>query len=543
MNTELLLVPGGIGIFLLGMTLLTDGLRGMAGGSLRRMLARFTKTPLSGAGVGALTTAIVQSSSATTVAAVGFVAAGLLSFPQALGIVFGANVGTTLTGWLVAILGFKLSLGQIVLPLVLVGVLLRIFATGRLRHIGLALAGFSLLFIGISAMQDGMASFKGVVTPASFPDDTLTGRLLLVLLGIVITVVTQSSSAGVAAALVALDAGAISFAQGAAMVIGMDVGTTFTAALATVGGSTAARQTGFAHVIYNVLTGVMAFAMLVPVTVLADAFIKSGTGGDAQIALVAFHTFFNAIGVLLVVPFARPFAALIVRLVPERGPQLTSRLDERLLSDPASAIEASVATIADISRLQLQIIADLTAFPGVERDIQTRMATVDDALRLAGQYVEQIRTQPDQAAAYARHLAVVHALDHMIRLSHRCTQTDRITELKSEHRLRRLSAILQGSTLAYIKEHDLEGAEARFDRLRTLLRDQRRLYRHRMVTQTARQKIDAETLLRRLDSVRWLHRTSYHVWRILHHRRIAQDDAITLPSPSDEEAMLEVELD
>lgn len=118
MNTDLLLFVGGIGLFLLGMILLTQGLKGLAGGAMRRLLARFTKTPLTGAVTGALSTAVIQSSSATTVTAVGFVAAGLLTFPQALGIIFGANIGTTITGWIVAVLGFKLHLGQIVLPLV-----------------------------------------------------------------------------------------------------------------------------------------------------------------------------------------------------------------------------------------------------------------------------------------------------------------------------------------------------------------------------------------------------------------------------------------
>ena len=139
-----------------------------------------------------------------------------------------------------------------------------------MAHIGTALAGFSLLFVGIDMMQDGMGAFQGLVTPDRFPPDTLSGRLQLVLLGVLVTVVTQSSSAGVAAALAAIASGAITLPQAAAMVIGMDIGTTFTAALATVGGSTAARQTGFAHVIYNVLTGVMAFVLLGPFIALME---------------------------------------------------------------------------------------------------------------------------------------------------------------------------------------------------------------------------------------------------------------------------------
>ena len=235
---------GGVGLFLIGMLLLTDGLKALAGGRMRDLLAGFTSTPLSGVATGAVTTAVIQSSSATTVAAVGFVASGLLTFPQAIGIIFGANIGTTATGWLVAILGFKLDLGQVALPFVFLAAFLRIAFRGRVALAGQALAGFCLIFVGIEYMKDGLDAFEGIVTPTDFPSDTTLGRLELVAIGALITVVTQSSSAGVAAALAALGAGAINFPQAATLVIGMNVGTTFTAVLATVGGGTMARCTG-----------------------------------------------------------------------------------------------------------------------------------------------------------------------------------------------------------------------------------------------------------------------------------------------------------
>ncbi|MFD0979860.1 Na/Pi cotransporter family protein [Tropicimonas aquimaris] len=300
-------------MFLVGMSMLSAGLKGLAGRKMREMLGRFTNTPLSGAVTGALTTAAIQSSSATTVAAVGFVASGMLTFPQALGIIFGANIGTTMTGWIVATLGFKLNLGTAMLPAVFLGALLHLSGRPQLSRARLALAGFSLLFIGIDQIKLALAAFEGVVTPTDFPSDTLLGRLELVGIGLLITLVTQSSSAGVATALAALGAGAISFPQAAAMVIGMDVGTTVTALLATVGGGTMARRTGLAHVIYNLLTGVMAFFLLGPFllgpfSTLVAPLIAEGNG---QIALVGFHSMFNALGVVLVLPFARPFARMI----------------------------------------------------------------------------------------------------------------------------------------------------------------------------------------------------------------------------------------
>jgi phosphate:Na+ symporter len=541
MDADILLGLGGVGLFLLGMVVLTEGLRAVAGNALRRLLSKYTKTPLRGVIAGAATTAVIQSSSATTVTAVGFVGAGLLTFPQGLGIVLGANIGTTVTGWLVAIVGFKLQLGIVVLPLLLIGVLLRLFSRTRLRHFGWALAGFSLLFVGIDAMQQGLAPFEGIVTPDDFPGDSLPGRLQLALIGFLITVITQSSSAGVAAALVAMGTGTISFPQAAAIVIGMNVGTTFTAALATIGGSSATRQTGYAHVIYNVLIGILAFFLLVPFTTAVEPWIASGGAGNAQIALVAFHTIFNTIGVILVLPFTRPFARLVMRLVPETGPPLLRRLDERLLRDPATAVDAAAATVRDISDVLIGILIDFLE-PRKTRHLDTvRLTSVNEALETTRGFVEQIRTVPTDQHAHLRHLATMHALDHLFRLSHRCSQHTRIEILTTEPRLRRLSTVLYGALTALLKDEDPAAAEKRFNRLRTLLRQQRHLYRDRMVAAATQQHVTAYTALHRLDSVRWLHRVAYHLWRILHHLNRAEAQAAVEPETG--EQVLEVEED
>lgn len=539
MNPEILTAVGGLGLFLLGMVVLTDGLRELAGGALRRFLSRFTKTPVRGALAGAFATAVVQSSSATTVTAVGFVGAGLLTFPQGLGIVFGANIGTTITGWLVAIVGFKLDLGLAVLPLVLVGVMLRLFAEGRLRQIGFALAGFALLFVGIDAMQQGLGRFEGVLTPADFPNDTVTGRLLLVAIGIAITLVTQSSSAGVATALVALDSGSISFAQSAAMVVGMDVGTTFTAVLATVGGSTASRRTGYAHVVYNVMTAVLALFLLTPFAAFVEPRITGA--GDAQIALVAFHSLFNTLGVLLVLPVARPFARMIVRIVPERGPELLARLDERLLRDPAAAADAAVATLHKIACRLFAIVGELVGREGGHRSHTAALTDIDATLSSVAGYLEQVRSDRRDVAAHRRLSEAMLALDHLQRLSHRCTQTARADVLGSDTRLRRLAGVLADALAQLVHDRDEQAAEVRFDRIRRLLRDQRHVVRERTVRATARREIDAYVTLARLDSVRWLHRVAYHLWRILAHMRAA--DALGPDEPRVGRDVLDIEED
>ncbi|MBO6858883.1 Na/Pi symporter [Roseibium sp.] len=529
---------GGVGLFLIGMLLLTDGLKALAAQRMRDVLSRFTSTPLSGAVTGALTTAVIQSSSATTVAAVGFVASGLLTFPQALGVIFGANVGTTLTGWLVAVLGFKLDLGQIALPFVFFGAIARLAFRGRIALAGQALAGFCLIFIGIEHMKDGLDAFSGVVTPTDFPPDTLFGRLQLVLIGMLITVVTQSSSAGVATALAALGAGAINFPQAAALVIGMDVGTTFTAALATIGGGTMARRTGYAHVIYNVMTGVMAFFLLGPFQLVAGALTGNG---DSQIALVAFHSFFNALGVVLVLPLARPFARLIEHLVPEKGSDLTSRLDPLVLRDPHAAASLAGQTVAHletliIERLRNRLGAKSSAYEELDREDLAK------AIAEARTYLDKIIVPPNDMAFQEELKGLFHILDHLSRLLYRCDQRQRIDELSLDHRLKRLAGLLLGVTDISTRQKDAKTQEKTLDRLRLLMRRQRRLNRDRLIAMAAADAVPAETVWLKLDALRWLHRVSYHLWRIRLHQNVLLDANRDLASTV-EEARIDVDQD
>ncbi|WP_171236398.1 Na/Pi cotransporter family protein [Ruegeria sp. HKCCA6837] len=504
---------GGIGLFLVGMLLMTDGLKALAGARLRDVLSKFTSTPLTGAVTGAVTTAAIQSSSATTVAAVGFVASGLLTFPQALGIIFGANIGTTMTGWLVALLGFKLDLGQAMLPVVFVGALFALSGRKAVSNFGLALAGFSLVFIGIEQLKSGLDAFRGVVTPADFPPDTLLGRLKLVLIGVLITMVTQSSSAGVATALAALSAGAVSFPQAAALVIGMDVGTTFTAVLATLGGGTMARRTGSAHVIYNVMTGVMAFFLLGPFT---SVFVSGAGAQNSLTALVAFHSFFNALGVVLILPFAKPFARFVEALIPDRGAELTKSLDPLVLGLPEIAVDAAKASV---DQIVLAEVAHLRSCMGVRLPGETDYGrdSIETALAEARAYLDKIEPSRESDVEISRIKGMYHILDHLDRLLYRCSQVDRISELPKDRRLKRLALVVIAATDSYLKIYDQEECENTLNRVRRFLRRQRKLRRDLLISDAATDSLPDEVVWARLDSLRWMHRVSYHLWRIRWH--------------------------
>ena len=510
---NLLPALGGIGLFLVGMLLMTDGLKALAGAKLRDILGRFTSTPFTGAVTGAVTTAAIQSSSATTVAAVGFVASGLLTFPQALGIIFGANIGTTMTGWLVALLGFRLDLGQVMLPVVFIGALLALSGRKAVSGLGLALAGFSLIFIGIEQLKSGLEAFRGVVTPADFPPDTLLGRLKLVLIGVLITMVTQSSSAGVATALAALSAGAVNFPQAAALVIGMDVGTTFTAVLATFGGGTMARRTGFAHVIYNVMTGVMAFFLLGPFT---SVFVSGVGAGNSLTALVAFHSFFNAIGVALILPFAKPFARFVEALVPDRGAELTRSLDPLVLGTPEIAVDAAKAAVEQIVRAE---VAHLRLCMGASEPngINFGRDSIETAISEARSYLDKIELSSRSDVELSSIKGMYHILDHLDRLLYRCSQDDRISELPKDPRLKRLASVVIAATDGYLEIDNPAQCEITLNRVRRFLRRQRKLRRELLISDAATDTLPDDVVWARLDALRWLHRVSYHLWRIRWH--------------------------
>jgi phosphate:Na+ symporter len=303
------------------------------------------------------------------------------------------------------------------------------------------------------------------------------------------------------------------------MVIGMDLGTTVTAVLATVGGSAAMRQTGIAHVVYNVLTACIAFFMLDPFFALLDQWHDVGRTGGAQIALVAFHSAFNAVGVLSVLPFTAAFAGLITRLVPERGPPLVQWLDRRLLRDPGAAVDAATAGVREITGELFAIIVGLLD-PRLREGVDDeRVDAVARAIVQTREFLEEVRTTPEQPGVHARHVALLHIIDHLTRLTHRCGQRQRIVDQDRDRRLSRLGRLLATrlSRLRGLKE--LERQEADWDRLRALLRRQRHSFRERLIADATGAAAGSRRSLRALDSIRWLHRTAYHVWRVVHHLR------------------------
>ncbi|MFN0195284.1 MAG: Na/Pi cotransporter family protein [Planctomycetaceae bacterium] len=534
-------ILGGLGLFLMGMSVMTEGLKDLAGNALRRSLATFTKNPFTGALTGMIGTAVIQSSSATTVMAVGFVAAGLITFPQSLGIIFGANIGTTLKGWIVAWLGFKFDLGTIVMPLIFVGALMRLFGRKNISASGYALAGFGLIFAGIAMLQHGMQGFSDIVTPESFPPNTFVGRLLLVLIGIAITIVTQSSSAGVAAAITAVHVGNISLPQAAALVIGMDIGTTATAALSALGGNVNAKRTGLAHVLFNLMTGIVSILLLPAFIWSWETFVPEMAKADPEIVLVGFHSLLNVLGVIAVLPFTNRFAALIIRLIPPQENELTRRLDPTLLSQPDVAIQSVNATLIDLANIVFSALASLLEKGDIHRLAQQQLAydRLDEAERSLAEtrrFLGDIQVTVANSETYRHYVSSLHVLDHLTRMVVRCRDERRLDSIRSDGELTDFSDDLSVAIRCDFAKSDETGRmHERLKRLWSQIDRRIEPYRYETINRTVSGEATTEEAIRWLDAVRWLRRVSYHAYRIVYHLFPASAETESVREPADEQ--------
>ncbi len=345
-------VLGGVGLFLLGMRLMTEGLKAAAGGALRRVLESSTRTRWRGLASGIGITSLVQSSSAVTIAAIGFVNAGLLGLGGAVAVLYGANVGTTTTGWLVAGLGVHLDVKAFALPLVGTGMALGLLARGRRAGgAGEALAGFGVFFLGVSVLKAAFAGLGEGLQLGALVGEGPLRALLFVGLGFLLTLLTQSSSAAIALVLTAVSQAVVPVGTGAALVIGANVGTTSTAALAVVGATANARRVAAAHLVFNALTGIVALALL-PVLLHGLSEVQTALRLDAQPAasVAAFHTLFNLLGVALLWPLTGRLVAWLSTLftTPEEDEARPRFLDRNVQSTPHLACHALVLELCRV---------------------------------------------------------------------------------------------------------------------------------------------------------------------------------------------------
>ena len=320
---------GGLGLFILGMKMMTEGLQATAGQKIRRILEAISSNRILGCATGAGVTAVIQSSSATTVMLIGFVSAGIMAFEQAVGVIIGANIGTTITGQMIA---FKLT--KLALPAIALGVGLKYFSTKRsYRHIGDIIVGFGLLFYGMTVMKMGLSPIKSdpqfIEFFTKFSTESMSGILLCIFMGTVLTVAVQSSSATVGLTMTLAASGLLTFPTALALVLGENIGTTVTAQLSTLGSNNAeAHKTANAHTIFNVIgVGIILlifpwFVDIVEVITLklgADSVTHTVNGEYVNVAryIANGHTIFNVVNAIVFLIFLPKLVQLTILLSPK----------------------------------------------------------------------------------------------------------------------------------------------------------------------------------------------------------------------------------
>jgi phosphate:Na+ symporter len=376
------MLAGGLGLFLLAVNMITEGLKHAAGRALRDLLGKWTRSMARGIASGMTITALVQSSSAVTVATIGFVNAGFISLHHSLGVVYGANIGTTMTGWLVTLVGFEIKIQAIALPLIGLGMLLRLTGDdSRRASIGTALAGFGLFFIGIDALKEAFEGLATAIDLQQFTVDGIRGVFLYLGIGFLMTVLTQSSSAAIAVILTAASGGVLGLHAAAAMVIGANVGTTSTALIAVIGATPNAKRVAAAHMAFNLVTGIVALVILPLLFWMVETTSHLlGLENVPAVTLALFHTTFNIFGVLLMWPLGNKLTRFLEKrfVTQEEIEGRPKYLDKTVTVSPMLALHALMMELTRVASVVRRMsLAILSAESDVSRRIRNDRMVVE----------------------------------------------------------------------------------------------------------------------------------------------------------------------
>ncbi|MGM0899020.1 MAG: Na/Pi cotransporter family protein [Bacillota bacterium] len=502
-----LAILGGIGLFLLGMQMMTGSLKELTGEFIKGWMNRFAGGTGRAIFSGAVITAVIQSSTAVTLLTIGFVSAGLLSFAQSVGVIMGANIGSTSTGWLVSLLGFKVDLQGWALPIIGFGVLLKTFLPQRIAAYGSVLAGFGLLFLGIGVLQEGMAELQHA---ASFAG--LTNIFLLVFIGAIMTIIMQSSSAAVATTLTALFSGVIEFEQAAYLVIGQNIGTTLTAILAAIGAGTAAKRAGMTHVLFNIGTALLAMLLtpqLLQVTSLISHLLFEEF--DAAFGIAIFHTLFNVLGVLVFALLMRPFIKLIEKLVPEKGNPFVRHLNPQVAKLPQVALEAVHQTIQLILSELMELMQVVLRDGTVDR---RKVDTLHDAAMELRTFLDRIQSMPQEA--FQRHVQILHTLDHVDRLLQVIEEPiGREAHLVHPNTSGKWMPLLDKAKVEITEDKQLPELVHEFNAASEEMAVERKARRNEYYVRAAKNEAELATVLKKVDALLWFDRLIYHAWRAI----------------------------
>jgi len=346
-NPNFKTISAGIAILLFGMIMLEEGFRVFTKGPLQNILKRATDKLYKSIIVGAVVTGLIQSSSLVSVITISFISAGLISLSEGLGLIFGANIGTTATAWLVAGFGLKIKISALAMPMLVFGIIFSFQKKDSLKGIGNVLAGLGFFFLGIHYMKEGFDVFKQYIDLTEYAVPGFLGVIIYTGIGVVITTVLQSSSATLALILTALSAGQIEYENALALAIGANIGTTITAILGSLSSNIAGRRLAGAHLIFNVTTGLVALAFIFPLARLVNSLSEwlNIAVTDYTLKLALFHTIFNVLGVLIMIPFVSKLESFLLKYFKERQDKDIDEpkyLNEAVLKFPGTVISSLI---------------------------------------------------------------------------------------------------------------------------------------------------------------------------------------------------------
>jgi len=398
-------IAAGVAIFLFGMLSLEEGFQAFTGGALDRMLKRTTSSTGKSVLFGIVSTSVMQSSSLVSVITISFLSAGLITLTAGIGIIFGANLGTTTGAWLIAGFGLKVNIAAYAMPLLVFGVVLIFQSSKSLKGVGYILAGLGFLFLGIHYMKEGFETFKETINLAEYAVSGYSGVLLFTAIGIFATVVMQSSHATLVLIITALAAGQITYENALALAIGANVGTTITAILGAMSANEAGKRLAVAHLIFNVVTGAIAIGFIYQLVNLVNgaSAMVGIAADDYTLKLAVFHSIFNLIGIVVMLPLLKKLVVWLEKLIPEKKPEVDQPmyLSESSAAFPGTALEAVRLETLRVYEAALRIIVD---------GLGMKMADVLSSVELKQVVATQTRVhQFDINAMYERHIKGIYS--------------------------------------------------------------------------------------------------------------------------------------
>ena len=374
-------ISAGVAIFLFGMLSLEEGFKAFSGGTLERILQKSTDKLYKSIGFGFVTTAIMQSSSLVSVLTISFIGAGLIGLTQGIGIILGANIGTTTGAWLMAGFGLKVKISAYAMPMLVFGVIFIFQKAKSMKGIGYILTGLGFLFLGIHYMKDGFEAFKESIDLASFAVDGFRGLMIFIGIGIVATVIMQSSHATIVLILAALSIGQITYENALALTIGANIGTTITAVIGSLSSNTDGKRLAGAHFIFNLVTATVAVLLIDQMMYSVDV-ISSYLGissDDHTLKLAVFDSLFKIVGVLMFVPFVNKLVNFLEYALKEKQTQDTASFDTvQYLND--SVLELPGTAMASIIRETKHLY--LNAFEIIAHGLNLKRANITSTMPL-----------------------------------------------------------------------------------------------------------------------------------------------------------------